>query len=248
MKLERGRRIALRRDGTEFLHDLRRYTTAELAAEPDALSPNALLRPVLQDYLLPTAAYVGGPAEIAYFAQSQVLYDALLGRAPVFVPRASFTLLDERAHSLMTRFALTLPDCLTPAAALRERISAQLIPARLQERFADVSATLDGAIAPLREELFALDPTLAAALDKSTLKIRYQIEKNRGKAARAALRRESQAEAGAQHLTGLLYPERHLQERLYSFLPFLAKHGLDTVATIGELASPDSYDHQILTL
>jgi bacillithiol biosynthesis cysteine-adding enzyme BshC len=248
MLLERGRRVALRRQGTEFLHDLRRYTTEELAAAPVALSPNALLRPVWQDFLLPTAAYVGGPAEIAYFAQSTVLYDALLGRAPVFVPRAGFTLLDERARKLMTRFDLTLQDCLTPAAALRERISAQLIPAGVQRRFAEAASTLDASLAPLREELYALDPTLAAALDKSTLKIRYQLDKNRGKAARAALRRETQAEVGARHLTGLLYPERHLQERLYSFLPFLAEHGLDMVKTLEDRAYNGRFDHQMLTL
>ena len=67
----------------------------------------ALLRPVWQDYLLPTVAYVGGPAELAYFAQSQVIYDRLLGRMPVAVSRASFTLLDSRAAKLLERYGLT---------------------------------------------------------------------------------------------------------------------------------------------
>ncbi len=61
---------------------------AELAGRAAELSPNALLRPVVQDYLLPTAAYIGGPAELAYLAQSQVLYEKLLGRQPVAFPRA----------------------------------------------------------------------------------------------------------------------------------------------------------------
>ena len=74
------------------------------------LSPNALLRPVVQDYLLPTAAYIGGPAELAYLAQSQVLYGALLGRQPAAFPRACFTLLDERSHKRMMRYRLGPTD------------------------------------------------------------------------------------------------------------------------------------------
>jgi bacillithiol synthase len=76
----------LRRNGADYFHETRKFTAAELAATPEALSPSALLRPVMQDYLLPTAAYVGGPAELAYLAQSQVLYQALLGRMPVAAP------------------------------------------------------------------------------------------------------------------------------------------------------------------
>src|SRR6266436_1755423 len=66
-------------------------------AEPGKFSPNALFRPVVQDYLLPTAACVGGPAEISYFAQSEVVYRHLLGRMPVMLPRAGFTLVDAKA-------------------------------------------------------------------------------------------------------------------------------------------------------
>jgi len=92
--IENGKRLALRaRDGNYF-QGTRRLTPEELSAQAEALSPNALLRPVMQDYLLPTAAYVGGPAELAYLAQSQVIYQALLGRAPVAVPRSGFTILD----------------------------------------------------------------------------------------------------------------------------------------------------------
>ena len=72
-------------------------------SEPEKLSPNALLRPVVQDFLLPTVAYVAGPAEIAYFAQSEVVYLELLGRMPVMLPRAGFTLVDAKAAKLLRR-------------------------------------------------------------------------------------------------------------------------------------------------
>ncbi|MBV8071396.1 MAG: bacillithiol biosynthesis cysteine-adding enzyme BshC, partial [Acidobacteriaceae bacterium] len=68
-----GKRIPLRWNGTQLAARDRSFRPAELAASPELLSPNALLRPVMQDYLFPTVIYVGGPAETAYMAQSQVL-------------------------------------------------------------------------------------------------------------------------------------------------------------------------------
>ena len=95
--LENGKRLALRRHGEEYGLNGRRFTAAELMDRAAALSPNALLRPVVQDSMLPTVAYIGGPAEVAYLAQSEPIYRALLGRMPVAVPRSGFTLLDERS-------------------------------------------------------------------------------------------------------------------------------------------------------
>ena len=92
--LEGDRRITLRRQNGDYVSKDRRYSVAELMDLAEHLSPNALLRPVVQDYMLPTVAYVGGPAELAYMAQSQVLYEDLLRRMPVMLARSGFTLLD----------------------------------------------------------------------------------------------------------------------------------------------------------
>ncbi len=248
LRLEAGRRIALRRNGSAYVHGNHRHETAELAADPAALSPNALLRPVMQDYLLPTAAYVGGPAEIAYFAQSEVLYSALLDRVPVIVSRAGFTLLDYRAASLLSRFDLTLADCLQPQSVLRDRMAKRLLPANLDTLFGAADQAVLDAVMPLQDALARFDPTLAPAFARSVAKIRYQLDKNRRKAAREAQRRDERVSGGAAYLSGLLYPERHLQERLYSFLPFLAQHGPSLVETLLEHACRACPDHLLLTL
>ncbi|MBV9406955.1 MAG: bacillithiol biosynthesis cysteine-adding enzyme BshC, partial [Acidobacteriaceae bacterium] len=104
--LAQGKRIPIRWKDGRFVARDRSYTAAELKGMADQISPNALLRPVLQDYLLPTVSYVGGPAEIAYLAQSRVLYDRLLKRMPVIFPRNGFTLLDTRATKLFERYGL----------------------------------------------------------------------------------------------------------------------------------------------
>src|SRR5882757_3667332 len=100
----------------------------------DELSPNALLRPVVQDFILPTVAYVGGPAELAYMAQSQTLYQDLLHRMPVMLARGGFTLLDSRTAKLMDKYGLTAASFFR-GDGLREAIAEKLIPAALAQEF-----------------------------------------------------------------------------------------------------------------
>src|SRR5208283_1398336 len=77
---------------------------------PENFNPNVLLRPVVQDYLLPTLAYTGGAAEVAYFAQVAVVYEKLLGRVTPVVARFSATVVDAKVQRLLERYGLRLPD------------------------------------------------------------------------------------------------------------------------------------------
>jgi len=199
----------------------------ELAEMPLQLSPNALLRPVMQDYLLPTISYVGGPSEIAYMAQAEVLYENLLGRMPVIFPRNTYTLLDDKSSKLLHRYRLRVPDLFCPQEQVQSRISAKLVPPAIAEEFSSARSVLDSALVRLQSGLAEFDPTLEEAAKRSTAKIRYQLEKLSRKTAREAMRRDEQAERNARYLTNFLYPHRHLQERFFSIVPFLAKYGMD---------------------
>ena len=143
-----GERVALRRsaDG-QWKAGGKAYSTAELIAiletAPERLSPNALLRPVFQDTLLPTAAYVGGPAEIAYFAQSAVLYEAILGRITPVLPRLSATLLEPAIAAVMDKDEVQLPDAMTTAEELAQRLGARAMPIEGKRKLAAVGNALD---------------------------------------------------------------------------------------------------------
>lgn len=237
--LDKGERSTLRLKDSEC---------AQLADRAADVSPNALLRPVWQDFMLPTVAYVGGPGELAYFAQSEVLYRELLGRMPVMLPRACFTLLDARTEKLMQRFGLGLQDVMVHGEALKEKIAAQLVPATLGADFEKTAAAVGENLDFLRERLLKFDPTLAAALEKSASKVRYQVEKLRKKTEREALRRDERLAADAAYLRGMVYPEGHLQERLHSVLPFLAKYGMELVDRLYAEVKPECPDHRVLTL
>jgi bacillithiol biosynthesis cysteine-adding enzyme BshC len=246
--LENGRRQTLRRQNGNYIAGGRIIPVAEIESRAEHLSPNALLRPVVQDFILPTVAYVGGPAELAYLAQSEVIYRELLGRQPIALHRAGFTVFDSHSRKLMERYGLCLPDFFHGEEALRERIAATLVPASVQALLSESKATASGAIERLSKELERFDPTLAKAASRSRRKIEYQVQKIERKVARQILSREETARRNAASLNGLLYPQKHLQERFYSILPLLAQHGLDLASRMYEHVQLECPDHQLVTI
>jgi uncharacterized protein YllA (UPF0747 family) len=119
----------------------------------------------------------------------------------------------------------------------------QILPASRE-----AAATVESSLVHLRRELDAFDPTLAKAADRSLAKIRYQLGKIERKAGLEALRRDERAARDAASIYGLIYPERHLQERLYSFLPFLAKHGSDLTNQVYDAIQLDCPDHRLMVV
>jgi bacillithiol biosynthesis cysteine-adding enzyme BshC len=237
--LENGERVTLRLKDTEF---------AGLTGRASEVSPNALLRPVWQDYLLPTVAYVGGPGELAYLAQSHVIYERLLGRMPVVLSRSGFTVLDTRSRKLLDRYRLTLPQVFTNQDALRERIARALVPEAVERSIESATAEITQQVDQLKNDLETFDGTLGSAAAKSRAKILYQLEKIRKKTERETFRRDQRASADARHLAAMLYPHRHPQERFYSILPFLAQHGLDLIDRLYETVEPMCPDHRVYTV
>ena len=246
--LDEGRRVALRRSNGEFVAPHRKLSARELMGNSASLSANALLRPVVQDYLLPTAAYIGGPAELAYLAQSQVLYARLLDRQPVALTRASFTLLGERSHRRMARYQIEPAALFKGRELLQETIAARLVPDSLrwqiEQAGQDVARTLD----TLSAELHSFDITLAGALETSRRKMEYQIGKIARKTAKQIMARDGQAARDAQLLSGLVYPGKHLQERFYSIVPFIAKFGPGIVDELYSAVRVECPDHQFVVV
>ena len=248
---EKQRRV-LRRTGAGYSDGNGSYSVAELLGRlkecPEDFSPNALLRPVVQDFILPTAAYVAGPTELCYLAQAEVLYTRLLGRMPVVLPRASFTVLDADAHDFLQRHKLSVTDCFEGPETLRKRVGEKLIPSALDTAFKRGEDGIESSIHAIDESLAAFDSTLSSALTTARSKMLYQLGKIRGKAARESLRRNAEVQHEIEALSNLVYPNKTQQERVYSVLAFLAHHGPDFIERLYAAISPDCHDHQVLVL
>jgi bacillithiol biosynthesis cysteine-adding enzyme BshC len=246
--LEDGERLALRRENGNYLLGSRKISSQELADRAADLSPNALLRPVVQDSMIPTVAYIGGPAELAYLAQSEVLYRDLLGRQPVAAHRASFTLLDAHARKLLDRYRLELTDFFHGEEALRAKAALTVVDPQLVSRISDARASAVMSLGRMASDVENFDPSITKALEKSWRKIEYQFGKIERKVEREAMARDQRATRDVSALNGIVFPRHKLQERVYSTLALMARHGPDLVRRVHEQATLDCPDHQILTI
>ena len=91
---------------------------SRIRSNPEQFSPNVLLRPIVQDYLLPTLAYTGGAAEAAYFAQAGAVYQAVLGRVTPMIPRFSATVVEPKIQRLLEKYEIPVADVFAGPDAL----------------------------------------------------------------------------------------------------------------------------------
>jgi bacillithiol biosynthesis cysteine-adding enzyme BshC len=218
-------------------------------SSPETFSANALFRPVVQDYLLPTAAYLGGPAEIAYFAQSSVIYEHVLGRMPVVLPRAGFTILDAKAEKLLQKYGLCIENLWAGPQELRRKMESVSVPPALAENFDRDKALTESTLAELGAQIEKLDPTLAGAVSTARNKIGFQLEKLRRKTGRALDQKSGLLAEHERFLENLLYPNKSLQSRELCFLPFLARWGMDGLSELQKLSGSETLgEHRIVRI
>jgi len=250
--MREGSRIPVHEVSGQFLIGDEKRSQEQLAemvnSVPQSFSPNVLLRPVVQDYVLPTLAYVGGAAEVAYFAQAGVVYQDLLGRVTPILPRFSATLIEPKSQALLEKYQLAFPDVFHGTEALREGIGAHMLPANLQTSFDQATAAVERSMAAIRESLTQLDKTLVESANHAESKMLYQITNLQSRAARAELRHSEVVGRHAEALSNSLYPDKTLQEREFAGIYFLAKHGRKLLNDLLGTIHPDCVDHQLITL
>ncbi len=256
-EVKNGARTVVRRrnngandNGGEFAVGEERSSSKELVERieeaPETFSPNALFRPVVQDYLLPTLVYTGGAAEVAYFAQAAVVYEKLLGRVTPILPRFSATLLEAKAERILTRYQLSLPEVFHGPDKVREVIAAHSLPSNLQARFSEAYASVEQSMAALRESIGRLDSTLIDTAESTRTSMSHQIERLRARVARAEQQRNEVIARHADALSCALFPNKVLQEREVAGVSFVARYGPELLANLYQQVQPDCHDHQVI--
>jgi bacillithiol synthase len=228
------------------------YTAEELAAlaqdQPERFSPNVTLRAVVQDYLLPTIAYYGGAAEIAYFAQTAEVYRVLERPATPILPRSSLTMIERHTGRVLERYDLTLADFLEGLDPVINRVVEEHLAAGSARLFADTEQNVNQELDRLRQELQTIDPTLASALETGRKKINYQLDGLKQRFVRAQMTRDEAAHRQLQRAFDQLYPNKDLQERHINITSLLARHGTYVIEWIFNAINLGSNDHQVVYL
>jgi bacillithiol synthase len=209
------------------------------------LSPGALLRPVVQDAIFPTAVFVAGPAEVAYFAQAAAVYETLNRPIPPVMPRISATVVEARVDRALRKYEMEFEDVLRGRDFLKRKAVTSLQGVELFDAVRDrIIAELES----LRPAVIAVDPTLEGAIETSRQKIVHQVEGIRTKFINAEARRNETLERHLDAMVNSLFPEKKLQERVINVTSFLVRYGVSFISRLQEELSLDSREHQVIEI
>jgi len=252
--LVNGRRTAMVRKGDYFfLKNSDRCRSLDelldaIQLDPSAFSPNVTLRPIVQDTLLPTVAYIGGPAEIAYFAQLRPVYN-LLGRIePCILPRASLTLIDRKTQKVLEKYRLKLQDFFEGQDAIIKKTVETVLGTGTAAVFDETEKVINKQLEKLRRSIARLDPTLADALKGGRKKIFYQLNHLRTRFVHVEAERNKVARRQIERASVMLYPEKNLQERELNVFYFLSRYGYSIIDDLYNAIDIGYSNHKIVYL
>jgi uncharacterized protein YllA (UPF0747 family) len=224
-----GGGFVTRRSGERFT----RATLTALAHEhPERVSPNVLLRPVVEAALLPTVAYVGGPAELEYLPEAAPLYEALGVARQAPVPRWSGTLIESRVEKLIAKHGLTLADLNGQPGPLESRLVREALPPETEARFSELRRVLEEQYERLGAAVAQVDPTLVRPTQSSknsALAGTQEIEKK----LLASLKRENETLVRqVARARAAVFPRGEPQERVLTLASFLMRYGPPLLAEL----------------
>jgi bacillithiol synthase len=247
--LKNGRH-SLKRSGADFvnLQTNEVITVQELLSIPEILSPKAAFRPLVQDFLFPTVAYVGGPAEIAYWAQLHSAYEAFNLSMPVVIPRAGFTLLEAKIKKYFNRFEISPMEFIADSSHALQQINRKMIPTNIVDNFEQMRSEMDIRWNSLKKAVIEFDPNLQPGLEKTKSNCFHYIdllEKN----IFTSLKNKSEiASRQTNAVIHSLLPNNSLQERQLNILNYLIRYDWSIIDRIVDEIIPFKFEHKIVEL
>lgn len=247
-----GGRDPVRVSGDNFLvgeavvagSDLR----ARARARPETFSPNVLLRPIVQDALFPTVAYVSGPNELAYLAQLKGVYERFGVPMPLFVPRASATLVDSAAMRFLNRYPIQFERLQHGDESLLNSLLESHLPSSVDQAYQDAAASIEGRMNALIAAVPAIDPTLDGAARSALGRMQHDLRSLHAKIIQAAKRRDETLRRQFHRTRSQAFPEGIPQERGVGFVYFLNTYGPALVGRLLEDLPLDPGRHWVLSI
>jgi bacillithiol biosynthesis cysteine-adding enzyme BshC len=222
-----GGRERLQRDGDGFIAPeiRRRFTQGELESllrdQPGALSPNVFLRPVVESAVFPTLAYVGGPAETAYFAQIGPLFEALNIRMPLVFPRFAALIAPAEAEEARAALAITDEELRLPEHELIERVARRRIPPEVAEQLLALRRSIVSGFGSVIDAAHSIDPNLDLAIGARRNRAIVEVAKAERKIIRHVKRNDAELRRGTALARNHLRPNGQPQERVLTVFQYL---------------------------
>jgi bacillithiol biosynthesis cysteine-adding enzyme BshC len=213
---------------------------------PERFSPNVILRPVFQDMLLPTLAFVGGPNELTYLAQLGAVYQHFGVPMPVIVPRASLTVIERGNAKFLKRQGLALGDLRANDESLLNRLLREQAPPELEEDLSRARTCIHEITETLERDLASVDPTLVSTVRSSRGKMLHQVGELEAKSLRAIKKKDEILQRQFFSARTALFPNFEMQERQLSPVQYLVKYGWHFTEMVRESIDFEKPGHVLL--
>ncbi|MBI4548454.1 MAG: bacillithiol biosynthesis cysteine-adding enzyme BshC [Ignavibacteriae bacterium] len=246
-----GRYFIEPRENDFSLKGTRQYFQKEellrIAAEtPELLSPNVALRPICQDTLLPTLAYVAGPSEVAYFAQLKSVYAYFNLTMPIIYPRASATIVEEKLERILEKYQLDLIEFFGHQEKINRKVIDLISEVKIDEMFQETQRRIHDQLNELKFGLNYIDSTLLGPLESTKDKIESYLNVLKEKVVAAQQRKHEIALRQVQKVSNSIFPNKDFQERELSIIYFMNKYGLEFVKWLQHEVHIDQFQHQVI--
>ncbi len=220
----------------------------EAADQPAGFSPGVLLRPLVQDTVLPTVCYVAGPNELAYLGQLRGVYERFGIPMPLMYSRATATVLDSAAMRFLSKYDVPFEHLQSQDdSALNELLKTQ-IPPQVEDALTAAGRAIEDAMNRVIEAVPALDPTLEGAAKNTLGKIQKDLETLQGKTIQGAKKKNETLRRQFQRTRALAFPNGHPQERTIGFVWFLNQYGQAFVERLWQELPLDMGTHWVVTV
>ncbi|HWJ02493.1 MAG TPA: bacillithiol biosynthesis cysteine-adding enzyme BshC [Verrucomicrobiae bacterium] len=249
-----GQRLALTSDGATYntrdgVFSMSREEILRMAEEtPESFSPNVMLRPLTQETILPTLAYVGGPGEISYWGQFKEIFQLFGMEMPIVFPRANLTVVEAGIENYLSKYDFSLEDVLYNAEGVKSRYLESLDQVGIERVFETLNADIARAYAGVGETLAMIDPSLKELTKDNQIRISSQVDWLKGKALQAHRKANETFIRQFKKICNSLAPEGKPQERYISGINFLVKYGPQFFQELAELDLISNTEHKVVYL
>lgn len=225
-----GRERVYRHDGGYRLRASGEQLSAEqIRARVDrdarVLSPNVLLRPVVESALFPTLSYVGGPGEVAYFGQLRDFFRAHGVDMPVVYPRWAATPVESKIRKVLDKFSLQVDALERPFHEVAGDVAREEVPADVRTAIGKLRGAIGGGVAELKRAASTVDKTLAAPVQQVGAQANAALDEVEKKIVQAVKRESEIGLAQLEKAQVHLFPLGEPAERVQSPFYYLARYG-----------------------
>ncbi len=220
----------------------------QIEKEPEKFSPDVLMRPVFQSYLFPVLSQRGGPAEIAYLAQSCPIFDLFGLPAPVYLGRPSATFVEKHFEKIMAEYKISFEDLTGDIEQTVNRVLSKSFPAALEKDFEKLKGNLVRDFDELKSGSLKFDPGLKEFVEQSFGKIDFTLKNLEAKVFASHKKKSKEARDRIYRLWHALFPARALQERSLNTGYFMAKYGRNFIKFMHEQIDINEKAHQLISL